>query len=479
MAGALGPVGLVRVDPVRFIQGELRHTSDRWAGKPFRLRAFQRAFLAELFREVRGRRVYTRALWGLPRKNGKSEIAAAFGTKMLVADGIYGAEVISVAGDRAQARIVFDSAKRMVEFSPRLSATLRIFRDAIEDPGTDSVWRVMSADAPLKHGLRPSAVIFDEVHVQPSRELWDVLESGFGARTEPLLLGISTAGYDRASLLGDLVREGEEGKDPRFLYQWVGLSQDSEADYRDPKTWRLANPALSCADPFLVQARLVDMARRLPENQFRRLHMNQWTTGRDVAFGDGVWEAAEADRGVPDGTEAVVAFVAARARDTVAIIGCTLEGPHVFPIRIWESSERVDPVDVAEELRAIWGRYSVREFLCSEHDWSWVLLELSEEGLPVTKVPRSPQRLAAQWQQFFDAIVEQRLTHADDSVLARHVANLALISGPSGLRPDLDVAGGQPVAAAVATMIAYDGVARSEPAARPTVIILPSVGGVA
>jgi hypothetical protein len=126
---------------------------------------------------------------------------------MLVADATDGAEVISVAGDRAQARIVFDSAKRMVEFSPRLSATLGIFRDAIEDPGTDSVCRVMSADAPQKHGLRPSAVIFDEFHVQPSRELWDVLESGFGARTEPLLLGISTAGYDRASLLGDLVRE--------------------------------------------------------------------------------------------------------------------------------------------------------------------------------------------------------------------------------------------------------------------------------
>jgi phage terminase large subunit-like protein len=109
MASALDPGGLVRVDPAAFIQGELRHTSDRWAGKPFTLRAFQREFLAELFREVRGHRAYTRALWGLPRKNGKSEIAAAVGTKMLVADGTYGAEVISVAGDRAQARIVFDS----------------------------------------------------------------------------------------------------------------------------------------------------------------------------------------------------------------------------------------------------------------------------------------------------------------------------------------------------------------------------------
>ena len=103
-----------------------------------------------------------------------------------------------------------------------------------------------------------------------------------------------------------------------------------------------------------------------------------------------------------------------------------------------------------------------------------MLLELSEEGLPVTKVPRSPQRLASQGQQFFDAIVERRLTHSPAPVLARHAGNLALISGPSGLRPDLDVAEGQPVAAALACMVAYDGVTRTEPALRP-MVILPSL----
>ena len=137
MAEALDVGGLVRVDPIRFIEGELRTTADRLAGRPFRLRAFQKGFLRELFKEHRGQRVYTRALLGIPRKNGKSELCAAIGCKMLVGDGVYGAEIVSVAGDKPQARIVFESAKRMVQFSPRLSATLRIFRDAIEDPGTD------------------------------------------------------------------------------------------------------------------------------------------------------------------------------------------------------------------------------------------------------------------------------------------------------------------------------------------------------
>ena len=172
----------------------------------------------------------------------------------------------------------------------------------------------------------------------------------------------------------------------------------------------------------------------------------------------------------------MIAFVAARERDTVAIVGCTLDAPHVFPIRIWEETERVDPVRRRRGAPRDMGPLLVREFLCSEHDWSWVLLELSEEGLPVTKVPRSPQRLAAQWQQFFDAILERRLTHSPDPVLARHAGNLALISGPSGPRPDLDVAEGHPVAAALAAVVAYDGVARIEPAAELRIILPSSVG---
>jgi len=176
------------------------------------------------------------------------------------------------------------------------------------------------------------------------------------------------------------------------------------------------------------------------------------------------------------GQEVVVCFAAARQRDTVAIVGCTVDVPHVFPIRIWEASERVDPSEVAEELRAVWARYYVTDFLCSESDWSWVLLQLADEGLPVTKVPRSPQRLALQWQAFFDAITEQRLTHDPDPTLARHAANVSLIAGPSGLRPDLDVAEGSPVAAALASMIAYDGVMRVEPGEEPHIILPSGVG---
>jgi hypothetical protein len=130
----------------------------------------------------------------------------------------------------------------------------------------------------------------------------------------------------------------------------------------------------------------------------------------------------------------------------------------------------------AEELRAVWSRYHVRDLLVSEHDWSWVMLELAEDGLPVTKVPRSPQWLALQWSQFYDAVLERRLSHDGDRALSRHVSDLSLIAGPSGPRPNMDVAEGQPIAAALAVMIAYEGVTRLGPGVTPIIVLPTGVG---
>jgi phage terminase large subunit-like protein len=295
-----------------------------------------------------------------------------------------------------------------------------------------------------------------------------------------MIVGISTPGWEKDSLAYRLYQHGKkvqacEIDDPTFFFRCWEPS-DPEAEHTDPKVWAEANPSLGA---FLNAEDFAAAVASTDENEFRRFRLGQWTSTHSAAFASGVWDAAAAERDIPDGTECMVAFVAARQRDTIAIVGATLDSPHIFPIMIWEQAERVDPSDVAEELRSVWGRFNVREFLCSEHDWSWVLLELAEGGLPITKVPRSPQRLALRWQQFYDAVLEHRLSHDCDRVLARHVSNLSLISGPSGPRPDLDVAEGHPVAAALAAVVAYDGVARIEPAPGPMVVLPSSVGRLA
>jgi phage terminase large subunit-like protein len=121
---------------------------------------------------------------------------------------------------------------------------------------------------------------------------------------------------------------------------------------------------------------------------------------------------------------------------------------------VWEAAERVDPLDVAEELLAVLRRYDVQEITCTESDWAWILLQLEGEDLPVVRMPLSPQRSSLAWQSFFDAVIEHRVTHDDDPVVARHVANLSLIASPHGLRPDLSEAAN--VNAAVAAMVAYE-----------------------
>jgi phage terminase large subunit-like protein len=452
---------------VEFIERHCRITKGESAGQLMRLVGWQKDLIRDLFALEGGARRYRRAYVQMPRKNGKTVVTACIALYEAVF-GELGGEIYAVAGDRMQASRAFGEIRRIVEADPELRGLFTFYKHSAEVPSTGTILRVLSAEAGLQLGLEPSFVVFDEVAVQPNDRLWNAMSLGSGTRAHPMIVGISTPGWERDSLAWRLYQHGKkvqagEITDPTFFFRaWEPT--DSEADHTDPKVWAQANPSLGA---FLHAEDFASAVASTDENEFRRFRLGQWTSTRSVAFPSGVWEAAAAERDVPEGTEVVVCFAAARQRDTVAIVGCTEDEPHVFPIRIWEASDRIDPSDVADELRAVWARYSVLDLLCSEADWSWVLLQLADEGLPVTKVPRSPQRLALQWQTFFDATLERRLTHAPDPVLARHVANLSLISGPSGLRPDLDVAQGQPIAAALGAMIAFDGVTRLEPRLTP------------
>ena len=146
------------------------------------------------------------------------------------------------------------------------------------------------------------------------------------------------------------------------------------------------------------------------------------------------WEDCTASRDVRDGEAVVVSFVAARQRDCIALVGCTLDS-YVFPIAIFEPGERVEPREVEAAIRECFKTYDVRELICQEHDWTWILLEMESEQLPIVKMPLSPQRLGKSWQVFADAVLEHRLTQSGDPALARHVGNLTLRSDRSGVRP--------------------------------------------
>jgi len=153
------------------------------AGSQLVLREWQKELLRHVFaRDDDGGLRHRINLIGMPRKQGKSALASTLGVYSLYAAGIKGAEVYSCAADRDQARIVFADAKRMVEASPDLMSMAKLYRDAIEIPETNSVYRVLSSEAFTKEGLSPTTVIFDELHAQPNRELFDVMSLAQGAR---------------------------------------------------------------------------------------------------------------------------------------------------------------------------------------------------------------------------------------------------------------------------------------------------------
>ena len=267
---------------VRFFK-TLRHSKGQWAGQPFELLPWQEKIIRDLFGTMRpdGRRQYRTAYIEVPRKAGKSTLAAAIGLFLLF-EGEPGAEVYSAAADRDQASIVFEQAKAMVEGSPELAGVTQTFRRSITLPKLNASYKVLSADAPTKHGLNAHGIVFDELHAQPNRELWDVLTTSTGARTEPLVVAITTAGYNRESICYELhdyackVRDGVIEDDSFYPV----IFQAEEADEWDAlETWYKANPSLGVTvQPEFYQSE----ARRAAEmpayqNTFRRLYLNQWT----------------------------------------------------------------------------------------------------------------------------------------------------------------------------------------------------------
>ena len=234
---------------IAFFEAALVHVKGEWAHERFRLQPWQRQIGGDLFgwKRCDGTRRYRKAYIEVPRKNGKSTIAAGIALYLLFADGEYGADVYSAAADREQAAIVFETAKQMVELSPLLRKRAELFKRSIFCAETMSSYKVLSADAYTKHGLNPHGIIFDELHAQPNRELWDVLNTGMGARRQPLMVMITTAGYDRTSICWEqreYARGVQEGRfeDPSF-YTFIAAADETD-DWLDPAVWEKVNPNL-------------------------------------------------------------------------------------------------------------------------------------------------------------------------------------------------------------------------------------------
>lgn len=276
---------------VNFFEGLLRHTDGEWAGKPFTLLPWQRDNLVRPvfgWKRSDGTRRYRRGGIWIPKKNGKSTLAAGIELYLLIADGEPGAEVYSAANDRAQAGIIFKHARRMVELSPHLLKRVGPkgiipSTKTIYDKQSGSSFQALSADAPTKEGLNIHGLIVDEIHAMKSRLLWDTLIYGGASRRQPLILSISTAGiYDIGTIGWEQYSYAKSITDGTNDSDWSFFSLMYEAgaqdDWTSPKTWAIANPSYGQTVKVDALAEECREAQAEPrkQNAFRRYRLNQW-----------------------------------------------------------------------------------------------------------------------------------------------------------------------------------------------------------
>jgi phage terminase large subunit-like protein len=285
---------------LEFFGGWLRHSKGRFAGQPFNLLDWQGELIAELFGWLRvsdDTRRYRVAYISTAKKSGKSTLLAGMGLYLLAMDGENGAEVYGAAADREQASVVFREAASMVRASPQLSRVLEVIdsRRTIAYRKEASFYRVLSADAFRAEGLNIHGLLFDELHAQKDRRLWDALRYGGAARAQPLLVSITTAGYDRRSICHEQYRYAKAvaanwQHDPTFfpcIYE-----MEEGADWKNPDVWPQANPSWGVTikeEDFAIDAREAEQSPT-KTNSFLRYRLNTWTTSDVRWFKPESWE---------------------------------------------------------------------------------------------------------------------------------------------------------------------------------------------
>jgi phage terminase large subunit-like protein len=267
---------------IRFVERYVMVPKGTGAKKRMKLRPWQHEIVRGVLDEPRPRQ----ALVSIPAGNGKSTLAAAIGLYGLLADGVEGAQVLVVASDERQARIIQNTARRMVELEPELGARVQIFKDHLYVPATDSVLMALPADPGALQGWDPSLAIVDELHVV-NDDTFEAMSARAGKRDQSLLLAISTPpkqGQDD-SVMRRLVDHGREQADPSFYFAEFAAPAGCPVD--DEAAWAVANPAL---DDFLHRDALrATLPPKMRENAFRRYRLGQWVSQEDAWLPDGAW----------------------------------------------------------------------------------------------------------------------------------------------------------------------------------------------
>ena len=461
----------------RFFDRMLVHIEGPMAGRPFVLEPWQRAIVREVFGRKRddGLRQYRKLYLEVPRGNGKSTFAAGLALYLLAVDGERSAKVYSAAADRAQAGIVFETAEKMVSASPYLAKHIRAYRNkTMEYDASGSRYIVLSSDAYTKHGLNPSGIVFDELHAQPNRELYDVLNTAMGKRAQPLMVMITTAGYDRNSICWEqheyaLKVASGVIDDPTYLA--AVFAAEAEDDWTKPATWRKANPnyGVSVREEFLAQECRVALESPAYQNTFRRLYLNQWTQQENRWIDMAAWDACATGLPVLDGRACFGGLDLASTTDIAALVLAFppgAEGEPVWlmpffwiPAEAMVERERRDRVPystwvrqglveatpgnvidygyIRQRINELAERYEIREIAFDRWNATQLSVELQGDGVNMVEMGQGFASMSAPSKELLRLILAGGVAHGANPVLRWMADNVSARQDPAGnVKPD-------------------------------------------
>lgn len=468
---------------IKFITAFCIHTNARWAGEPFVLLPWQKQLILELF-EVdpdTGLRVYRRALIGLPRKSGKTELAYALACYLAFGDGEKSAEVYCAASSEDQADMVFKAIHRACNPDEMPAGPLSEFTDVsvsrISLKGdSHSFIERLSSKGKTKHGLNIHGVILDELHVWgvgEHAELWAALTTGSAARLQPMQIAITTAGTDkdesRCGALYELGRRIERGEQEAggFFFRWWQApehqcvecgrylydgekcaehpwAEQAATDWTDPVLWAMASPSYGYT---VMEGFYADELASTTEADFRRLYLNQWLPrGSTPWLKPGQWEVlAVGAFELRPGQATWVGVDLSETRDSTGVAwgqlwdgddrpcGHTGESCLYVKAREWASpllvDGRPDPeyqipqAEVKGRIRELNAEYSVPTNVFDPWHSKLMRQDLEAEGMPVEEIWQTGSRRSGATASLFDRIVQRRLHHDGDPALARHISN--------------------------------------------------------
>jgi len=489
---------------IEFFPRFLIHHVDRWAGEPFELAPWQTFIVGVLFgwrhKKTKLRR-WREAYIEVARKNGKSTMLAGICIYCLVGDALPGAWVVTAATKKDQARIIFDTAKRMIQASPALRAICDVTKLLVEVPDTGSKMEPLSSDANSMDGLNPSTSVIDELHAHRTRDVYDKLDTATGARAEALVIEITTAGDDNDSICRIVHDQAESvleqmATDDR-LFAFVAAI-DKEDDWSDEENWPKANPNLgiSVSIEDLRAKSAKAKANSANVGSFLRYHCNRWQSGADKAILPDKWRVCGIDEGKhfrwADFETRELAVTGgldlASCEDLAALVFCfqflgkrfflpffwapevgieEKETRHRVPYRQYAElefiellpGETMDIDEIGERVADLAERYGCESIAFDPQNAVPTAARLEREhGLDMVRFAQTFEHYNNPTRRFLDDIVSRRITHPHHPIFDAHAFNLSVCQdGGNRMRPVKEKAkSARKIDGMVAAIMAYD-----------------------